>query len=94
MNLLFSLYQLQFESNNYFLEQENDSSDENDSGNEINTYRRETAVQSLTKSLHSLGKSSVRLKIICKTNYTTAKVANSEGAVRKKIFSIPSDDGT
>jgi hypothetical protein len=42
------LYQLQFESNNLFLEQEDDCSDETDSGNEINTSMcsRETAVQS------------------------------------------------
>jgi hypothetical protein len=32
------LYQLQFESNNCFLKQEDDSLDKTDSGNEINTY--------------------------------------------------------
>jgi hypothetical protein len=31
------LYQLQFESNNFFLEQKDDSWDETDSGNKINT---------------------------------------------------------
>jgi hypothetical protein len=39
------LYQLQFESNNLFLEQEDVSLDETDSGNEINTYSREITVQ-------------------------------------------------
>jgi hypothetical protein len=77
------LYQLQFESNNLFLEQEDDSSDETDSGNEMNTYSREIAVSSLNESFQSVGESPVRLKRICETNYTPTEVATIESAVRK-----------
>lgn len=35
------------------------------SGNEINIYCRETAVQSLNKSFQSVGESLVRLKTVC-----------------------------
>jgi hypothetical protein len=49
------LYQLQFDSNNIFLEQEDDPSNETDSGNEIYTYSKETAVQSLNESLQIVG---------------------------------------
>jgi hypothetical protein len=81
------LYQLQFESNNFFLEQEDDDSDKTDSGNEINTYNRETAVQSLNESLQRVGESPVILKRIGETNYTTAKVAEIESAVRRFLES-------
>jgi hypothetical protein len=69
------LYQLQYESNNLFLEQQDDFSDKTDSSNEINTYSREKAVQSLNESFQSEGKSPVRLKRTGETNYTTAKVS-------------------
>jgi hypothetical protein len=36
---------LQFESNNLLLEREDDSLDETDSGDKINTFSKETAVQ-------------------------------------------------
>jgi hypothetical protein len=77
------LYQLQFECNNLFLEQEDDSSDETDSGNEMNTYSREIAVPSLNESFQSVGETPVRLKTICETNYTATEVATIESAVRK-----------
>jgi hypothetical protein len=48
------LYQLHLEFNNLFLEQEDDESDKTDSGNDINTCSRETAVQSLNESLQSV----------------------------------------
>jgi hypothetical protein len=59
------LYQLQLECNNLWLEQKDDSVDKIDSGNEINTYSRDTVVQSLNESLQSVGELPVRLKTVC-----------------------------
>jgi hypothetical protein len=88
------LYQLQFECNNLFLEQEDDSSDETDSGNEINTCSREIVVQSLNESLQSVYESPLRLKRIDETNYTTTEMTKIVSSVRKKIFGIPSNERT
>jgi hypothetical protein len=87
------LYQLQFEFNNLFLQQKDDSLDKTDSGNEINTYCVETAVQSLNESLQNVRDMPVRLKRRGETN-CTIKLATTGSAVRKKIFGILSDEGT
>lgn len=87
------LYQLHFESNKLFLEQ-NDWCDRPDSGNEINPYSIETAVQSLNKSLQSVGESPAQLKATGETSYATIEVAKFQSVVRKESFGISSDEGT
>jgi hypothetical protein len=59
--------------NNHLLEQVDDSSDESGSGNEINTYSRETGVRLLNESLQSVSESPVRWKRIRGTNYAKYK---------------------
>jgi hypothetical protein len=76
------------------LEQEDDSMNKRDGANEINTYSTETSLQSLNESLQSACESEVRLERIGETKNTAMNVAKIENAVRKKIFGIPSHEGT
>lgn len=81
-------FPVQFESNNFLLEQ--DSLDKIDNCSEVNIYSTGTGVQTLNESPHGVDE---LLKVIGETKYTVREVSKIESALRKR-YGIPSDERT
>jgi hypothetical protein len=76
------------------LEGQDDSLDEIDSGNTINTFSKETRVQLLKQNFQSVREFPVKLKRTGETKYTMTEVAKIGSSVRKMIIRLPSYEGT
>jgi hypothetical protein len=66
----------------------NKQKDDNES-NEIQQFAKITAVQSLNKSMQSIGESPIKKKRLGEGKYPTSKMKRIEKAVKSRILNIP-----